>query len=45
MVGGKGQDTLLQALSLCREDANPLRLILIGNGPLQGALQTQAAVA
>lgn len=42
LVEGKGQATLLQALSLCREAAEPLRLVLVGNGPLQETLQVQA---
>lgn len=42
LVEGKGQATLLQALSLCRGEAQSLRLILVGTGPLQSALQAQA---
>ena len=32
LVEGKGQATLLQALSLCQDAAQPLRLVLVGDG-------------
>lgn len=44
MRPGKGQADLLTALSLLPEDL-PLRVVLVGDGPLRPALEAQAAAA
>jgi glycosyltransferase involved in cell wall biosynthesis len=42
LAEGKGLDTLLDAFSMVHR-ARPCRLLLVGDGPLRGALEEQAA--